>query len=169
MNKKPQFLPPGTYIPTGRARVNQIITDVIVNRVKSKAPLEFPLWHKGINSVSAVAGTWLQSPALPSRLKDPALLQLWHRSQLQLGFHLWLGRSMCHGAAKKKKKKAKYHWIMIKATGTLPQEGVRKVPRRPHWSRPGRPKWVCAWAAAQQGLTGTEAEGRRGSGMGTER
>ena len=33
----------------------------------------------------------VQSPAWHSRFKDRVLLQLWHRSKLQLGFSLWPG------------------------------------------------------------------------------
>lgn len=36
-------------------------------------------------------------------VQDPALLQLRHRSQLQLGFDARPGNSTCHGAAKKEK------------------------------------------------------------------
>ena len=34
---------------------------------------------------------WVQSPAWCRELKDPALLQLWHRSQLRLRFSPWPG------------------------------------------------------------------------------
>ena len=38
-------------------------------------------------AVQVVAELRIQSPAQRSRLADPVLLQLWHRSQLQLRFH----------------------------------------------------------------------------------
>ena len=44
------------------------------------------------------AGMQVQSLALP---------QLWHRSQLRLRSDHWPGNSICHGAAKKGKKKKK--------------------------------------------------------------
>ena len=40
-------------------------------------------------------------------LKDLKLLQLWHRSQLPLGFSPCLGTSLCYPVALKKKKKMK--------------------------------------------------------------
>ena len=38
-------------------------------------------------------------------VKDPALLLLWHRLQLQLGFDPYPGTSICHSMAKKETKK----------------------------------------------------------------
>ena len=39
------------------------------------------------------------------RLKDPAVLQLWHSLQLWLGSdHPWFRKSMCHKVVKKEKK-----------------------------------------------------------------
>ena len=46
---------------------------------------------------------WIPSPA--QWVKDPALLQLWLRSQLQLRSDPWPGSSICQGAAKNGKKK----------------------------------------------------------------
>ena len=40
------------------------------------------------------------TPGLAQWVKDPALLQLWLRSQLWLRFDPWPGKSICHGAAK---------------------------------------------------------------------
>ena len=40
-------------------------------------------------------------------VKDPVLLQLWHRSKQLLGSDPWSRNSMCLGAVKKKKKKRK--------------------------------------------------------------
>ena len=41
-------------------------------------------------------------PSLAKWVKDPVLPQLWCRLQLCLGFSLWLGNSICRGAAKKR-------------------------------------------------------------------
>ena len=46
--------------------------------------------------------------------KDPALLQLWHRSQLQFGLDLWPGNFDMPGRAAKEKKKRK--WIATPLT-----------------------------------------------------
>jgi len=40
-------------------------------------------------------------------VKDPALLQLWHRSKLQLQFQSGLGTSKYHGGSQKRKQKRK--------------------------------------------------------------
>ena len=40
-------------------------------------------------------------------VKVPALLQLQHRLQLLLGSDPWPGNSICHGVAKKKRKRQK--------------------------------------------------------------
>ena len=45
-------------------------------------------------------------PSLAQRVKDWALLQLWRRSQLQLGSDPWPGNSTCHGVAKNEEKKS---------------------------------------------------------------
>lgn len=42
-------------------------------------------------------------PTLVHQVKDPALLQLWHKSQLWLGFDPLLGTSYAVGAAEKEK------------------------------------------------------------------
>ena len=44
-------------------------------------------------------------PVLAQWGKDPALLQLWLRSQLLLGSDPWPGNSICLEAAKKEKRK----------------------------------------------------------------
>ena len=48
------------------------------------------------------AGSHIPIPGPAQWVKDPALLQLWHRRQLQLGSDPWPKRSMCGKAAKKK-------------------------------------------------------------------
>ena len=63
--------------------------------------LERLLWHSRIGSVSAVPGGKVQYLAQHSGLKDQALLQVWHRSQQQLGSSPWPRNSICHWAAKK--------------------------------------------------------------------
>ena len=61
---------------------------------------EFPLWCKGTEGVSTVAGTQVRSLALLSGVKDPLLQQLWHMLQLWLRFDPWPGNSMCSEVAK---------------------------------------------------------------------
>ena len=51
------------------------------------------------------ARTQIQPPPWHSGLKDPVLLQPWHRSQLQLRSDPWPRNSICHREAKKEKKK----------------------------------------------------------------
>ena len=46
-------------------------------------------------------------PTVTQWVKDLALLQLWHRLQLQLGFHLWTGNLHMPRVPKKKKSKCK--------------------------------------------------------------
>ena len=49
-------------------------------------------WVKNLTRVALVAvEVQVRSPALCSGLKDPALLQLWCRLQLQLRFTAWPG------------------------------------------------------------------------------
>ena len=50
------------------------------------------LWVKNQTALDWVsAEAWVQSPTWSSGLKNLALLQLWHRSQLWLKYHLWPG------------------------------------------------------------------------------
>ena len=47
-------------------------------------------WVKNPIAAALVAAeVWGPSPAQHSGLKEPALLQLWHRSHLQLAFNPW--------------------------------------------------------------------------------
>ena len=48
-------------------------------------------------------------PGLAQLVKDPTLPQLWQRSHLWLRSDPWLRNSVCHGAAKKRKKKILLH------------------------------------------------------------
>ena len=59
---------------------------------------QFDQWHLWST------GTQVQSPAQHSGLKDPGLLQLQHRLQLQLGSDPWPGNSICCRVAKKERK-----------------------------------------------------------------
>ena len=53
-------------------------------------------WVKNLTVAAWVASeAWDQSPARHSELKNPALPQLWHRSQLWLGFSLQPRTSIC--------------------------------------------------------------------------
>lgn len=53
------------------------------------------------------ARTWVPHLAWPSGLKDPALLQLWHRLQVWFRSDPWPKKSMCHRAAQKGKERKK--------------------------------------------------------------
>ena len=59
------------------------------------------LWDNGIRSILEALGHRFD-PWQAQWVKDPALLRL--RSPLQLGSDPWSGNSLCHRAAKKKKK-----------------------------------------------------------------
>ena len=55
-------------------------------------------WVKNLTTGAQVAAeAWVQSLAWLSRLKDPVLPQLWHRSWLGSDSILGLGNSICHG------------------------------------------------------------------------
>ena len=54
----------------------------------------------------------VSSPAPHSELKDPALLQLYHRSQLRLGYDPWPENSIW--VAKKEKKRAIKPGLILK-------------------------------------------------------
>ena len=64
-------------------------------------------WVKNLTTAAWVtAEPQVHFPAWSSGLKDVALLQLWHRSQLWLRFDSWPGNfHMPRARAKKKKKK----------------------------------------------------------------
>ena len=66
---------------------------------------EYPLWCSGLRTQHCLCGGTGSIPGLVHWVKDLMLLQLWHRSQLQLRFDP--GSSNFHvlqGAAKKKEK-----------------------------------------------------------------
>ena len=91
-------------------RSNILKNSILFNYILSMWPIkifknvEFPLWHNGIGSVLSCQDTG----SIPSTwLKDPALTQLWCRSQLRLGSDPWPGNSICCQVAKKKKEKEK--------------------------------------------------------------
>ena len=65
--------------------------------------LEFPLRCHGISSISAALRIRVLS--LAQRLKDPALPQLWHRSQLWFGSDPWLGTLYATGWPEEKRKR----------------------------------------------------------------
>ena len=58
----------------------------------------FPLW-----CLWSTEHKFNPQPQIVGWLKDPALLQLWHRSQMRLRSDPWLGNSIHHKAAKKEK------------------------------------------------------------------
>ena len=68
--------------------------------VKRTQVLECPLWCNRIGGISAAPGHRLDPQPGTVGYKDPALLLLWHRSQLCLGSDPWPGDSICHREAK---------------------------------------------------------------------
>ena len=50
-----------------------------------------PAVAKWVKNLTAVVEVQVQFPAWCLGLRDPALLQLWHRSQLWLTFNAWPG------------------------------------------------------------------------------
>ena len=86
---------------------------------------KFFLCLNGIGSISIVPGMQIQFPAWHSGFKDPGLLQLWHRLQLQLGSDPWPGNSLCCRAAKKEKKK-KESFFKFSLTKCFLSLGCRK-------------------------------------------
>ena len=69
------------------------------------------IWSSPCGTVGSVASLqcWdtMSIPGPAQWVRDPALPQLWHRSQLWLTSDPWPGNSICHGAAKKGKKAGK--------------------------------------------------------------
>lgn len=63
---------------------------------------EFLLWCGGISGVSS---SWDLVQFWTQWVKDSALQQLWHRSQLWLIYDPWPGKSICCERDQKKKKK----------------------------------------------------------------
>ena len=77
---------------------------------KKKTEMKFPIWLNEISRVSAVPGCRLD-PAWHSGLKDPALLQLQHRLQLQLRSEPWPWNPInLQGSLKKKKRLGVLLW-----------------------------------------------------------
>ena len=72
--------------------------------ILKKEVLEDPLWH---NQTSGSLECWDTGSVLglAQSVKDPALLQLWHRWQLRLRSDFGPGNSICHGVAQKRKKR----------------------------------------------------------------
>ena len=73
---------------------------------------EFLLWYSSLSIqhclYSSLGHCWGMGsiPSQVLRIKDLALLQLWHRSQLWLRFSPLPGTSICCGYSQKKKKKS---------------------------------------------------------------
>ena len=70
--------------------------------------LVFPLWGNSIGSILGALGCRF-NPWLAQWVRHLALLELWLGSQLQLGSDPWPGNSICHGVAKKGKRKNVCH------------------------------------------------------------
>ena len=69
-----------------------------------KASGDFPLWRKEIETSLEHWDTG-SNPGPAQRVKDLALLQLWHRSKHPLRADPWPSDSMCCGVAQKEKKR----------------------------------------------------------------
>ena len=82
----------------------------------SATPLE--CWNTGL----------ILSPA--QWVKDPAWPQLQHRSQFQLGSDPWPRNSVCHGVAKKKKRKEKK---CLRKTGVIMDGFMEEVKAELSW------------------------------------
>ena len=65
-----------------------------------------------VNDLQLSLRQWGLIPDLVQWTKDLALPQLWHRWQLWLGFDPWPKK--VQGAAKKKKRKRKLRWQILK-------------------------------------------------------
>lgn len=59
-------------------------------------------------------------PSLAQQVKDPALLRLWRRSQLQPGFNQWPGNFTCLEAAKKSREKKSIPQLPLSHAPTPP-------------------------------------------------
>ena len=91
--------------------------------------VEFPRWHNGISGISAAPGRRLDPwPSWHSGLKDPALLQLWHRFQWWLRSDPWCGNTIGWRTAKRKKKEMLFarelKWGTDKAVRPLRAEQI---------------------------------------------
>ena len=64
-------------------------TSLLIFLQRSELFLGVAAWHSRLRVQLCHWTARIQSSAQPSGVKDEALLQLWHRSQLQLGFSLW--------------------------------------------------------------------------------
>ena len=64
-------------------------------------------------------------PNLAQWVEDPALSQLWHRLQLQLGFDLWPGNLHTQWVQPLKKKKKKLHGA---EGGEVREKNSKKAP-----------------------------------------
>ena len=100
------------------------IWNVIISyiSVKRRHFQEFLLW---CNRIGASLQCWdeVSIPSLTQCVKDMALPQLWHRSQLWLCSDCWPVNFMCHGATKNGKKKRKvlldfffFFFLLFRAT-----------------------------------------------------
>ena len=71
--------------------------------------LEFPLWHNGIDGISAVQGQRFDPRTWHSRLKALALPQLWHSCNLHgsCGLDLILGPGTPYSQKRKKDHRPK--------------------------------------------------------------
>lgn len=95
---------------------NRIVVFFLANVFPSKRKKhfkEFSLWCNGISGISEAWSMQTLSPAWHNELKDPALLQLWCRSQLWSWSDPRPGDAICCGAAKKEKKEQKEKSTLI--------------------------------------------------------
>lgn len=65
---------------------------------------------EGVKDAACLCGGTSLTPGSVQWVKDPALLQLLHRSRLQLGFEPWARNFYMLWGRPKKKKKKKVTW-----------------------------------------------------------
>ena len=81
---------PGNYCVNPTITTRQKYSHLSTNRWCGMGVPIVAQWVKNLTAVvQSVAEVQVQSPAWHSGLKDPVLLQLWQRSQLQCGFDPW--------------------------------------------------------------------------------
>ena len=103
---KPSLVAGGSWPSTGRRPVST--QAVVLRRAHSeKPPAEFPLCRSRLRIQHCLCSSAGSIPGLAPGIKDPELLQLWCRWQLQLRFNPWSRNSICHGCGQEKKEKRK--------------------------------------------------------------
>ena len=78
-----------------------------------KIEMGVPAVTQQVNDPVCLCGAADSVPGLAQQVKDLTLLQLWYRSQLQLGFDPWPGNSHMPSGSPKRKKKELDCWGQI--------------------------------------------------------